>query len=173
MLSLCAPLANGNPISYADAFGLCPPKDLIGAVRFGPGIIAHDVASDPTKGKFVVALASVPLAIVGGEEADASKVAIKGLSEIDEAESSLGNILRELESHDHFEAAHLEGRGVQTGGDHRQELTDFANGLKTSAIRLKKVLSQGQLDPELRARVESLLGRVSKLRDRINSTLRQ
>lgn len=179
--------ANGDPISYSDPFGLCPYtasenplvslqcalEDLIGAVRFGPGIIAQNVASDPTKGQFLVALASVPLAAAGGEEADATKVVVKGLSEVEEAESSLGNMLRELESHDHFEAARLEGKGVQTRGDHRQELTDFANGLRTSAIRLKKILSQGQLDPQLRARVESLLGRVSKLRDRINSTLRQ
>jgi uncharacterized protein RhaS with RHS repeats len=179
--------ANGDPISYSDPFGLCPYtasenpgvslqcalEDLLGAIRFGPGIIAHDVASDPTKGHFLVALASVPLAAAGGEEADATKVVVKGLSEVDEAEQSLGNILRELESHDHFDAARLEGKGIETGGDHRYELADFANGLKTSAVRLKKILSQGQLDQQLRARVESLLSRVSKLRDRINSTLRQ
>ena len=81
--------------------------------------------------------------------------------------------LENFERHDHFEAALDEARGVESRGDHRHELKDFANGLRTSSLRLKKILSQGDLDPELRARVESLLSRVSKLRDRINRTLRK
>jgi hypothetical protein len=86
--------------------------------------------------------------------------------------SQFRNVARELSRHDHFGAAVAEGRGIATRGDHRQELADFANGLRTSARRLQETLGADGLSSEMRKRLERQLSNTSRLADRIESTLR-
>jgi aspartate/tyrosine/aromatic aminotransferase len=53
------------------------------------------------------------------------------------------------------------------------ELEDFSNGLRNSAVKLKKILGNPELDAAARAKIQQMLSAVSELRDRIVKTLRQ
>jgi hypothetical protein len=86
----------------------------------------------------------------------------------------MSNIMEELEQSDHFAAARLERtRRLLTRGDHAHELTDFANGLRNSAIRLKQIMSNEQISEEVRVEAQQLLSRTSRLLDQIKAALRE
>jgi hypothetical protein len=82
--------AAGDPVNYADPFGLCPNplaqglgslmcaiQDLIGGITKGPGILAHEIATSPHR-DFVVNMALVPLTFAGGGEERAAVAIISG-----------------------------------------------------------------------------------------------
>jgi hypothetical protein len=93
-------------------------------------------------------------------------------SELAAVESQFGHITKELKTSNHFQAARMEPTGrLNTGSDHVKELTDFSNGLRNSAVRLKRVLSNPHLDAAARDRAQELLSNVSRLRDRITEAL--
>jgi hypothetical protein len=96
-----------------------------------------------------------------------SRVGTKLAGELGAIDSRVSNIVKELNTHDHFDAARLERAGIKTFGDHRTELEYFTNGLRNSAIRLQRMLGMDGLSPELRSQIQGTLSRVSKLRDEI------
>jgi len=84
------------------------------------------------------------------------------------------NIRAELDEFDHFSTARLENTGrLRTGSDHVNELTDFANGLRSSTTKLKGMLGDSNLSPAMRAEVSEMLSRTSKLLDGINAAIRK
>ena len=70
-----------------------------------------------------------------------------------------------------FAAAAQELEGVKTFGNHVKELRDFANGLRNSTIRLKRMIGNDALSAELRAQAAKTLGTASKLRDAITTII--
>lgn len=72
-----------------------------------------------------------------------------------------------------YAEAAVEARGIATRGDHVHEPKDFANGLRNSTVRLKKMLGSDNLEPAARAKIQELLGNVSRLRDKITETLQR
>ncbi len=81
--------------------------------------------------------------------------------------------MRELSKHDHLQAVRLERTGrSQTGFEHSEEVTSFANGLRNSAIRLKSILGDDQVKEEVRKQAAEQLSRVSRLLDELKAALR-
>lgn len=75
-----------------------------------------------------------------------------------------GNILLELEKHDHLQAARVERTGrLVTAGDHAKEVTAFANGLRNSIVRLKGMMSDQRIDEAVRADAAETMSRMSRL----------
>ena len=88
-------------------------------------------------------------------------------------QARLGNIIGELASHDHLQAARLERTGrLATGYDHAGELQGFANGLRNMTVTLKNFMGDQRLGPEIRREATELLKRVSPLLDEIKEALR-
>jgi hypothetical protein len=90
---------------------------------------------------------------------------------------SIGTRIRNIAGRldrDHLSAARLEGTGrLTTGFDHVQELTAWANGLRSSIRRLNGILGDPDLHPDVRARAEGLLSQASRALDAIEGALRQ
>ena len=163
--------AGDDAVNYSDPFGLCTFNKTICRIWQGyvnwreeQGREYLRTCERDSSGRCKPIEMGVPSFLipgVGGAEAELGAV-----------ESQFGNITRELSRYNHFETARLEATGrLVTGSNHVKELEDFANGLRTSAIRLKKLLGNSELDAAARARAEQLLSQVSKLRDRIVETL--
>jgi hypothetical protein len=85
----------------------------------------------------------------------------------------LGNIMGELATHDHLQAARLERTGrLVTGYDHAGELQGFANGLRNMTVTLKNFVGDQRLSEGVRQEAVELLKRVSPLLDEIKEALR-
>lgn len=155
--------ASGDPVNFADPFGLCPfGTTICGAwSSFLSWREAQGASCEKASNGACKPLIGVVPSWIGGPA-----------GELEVIESRLGNITEELAQHDHFAAARLEASGTATRGDHIKELQNFANGLRNSAVRLKKMLGSDQLDVAGRERIEGLLSDVSKLRDQIMDALR-
>jgi hypothetical protein len=83
------------------------------------------------------------------------------------------NILRELSSHDHLQAARLENTNrLVTGYDHAAEVQHLANGLTTSVMRLKGIISDDRVAAAVRLQAAETLSRTSRLLDTLKEALR-
>jgi RHS repeat-associated protein len=163
--------AQGDPVNFSDPLGLypcclvigLPHSELYGAVQQAGDEVGSNFMIDVGGG----GLASTERA--GAELAVRafSRVGTKLAGELGAIDSRVSNIVKELNTHDHFDAARLERAGIKTFGDHRTELEYFTNGLRNSAIRLQRMLGMDGLSPELRSQIQGTLSRVSKLRDEI------
>lgn len=87
--------------------------------------------------------------------------------------SQVRNIKQELGTFNHLRTARLERTNrLVTGSDHANELTDFANGLRNSAVELKRILGSPALSVDLRTETLRMLRSTSKLLDDIKQALR-
>ena len=174
--------ASGDPVNYSDPFGLWPGLGMWldgGWRNIGSGIrltaMLANVHANTAKMLPYIVGASLPLG--GAEEASVASTASGGAvanriaGQLGQIEKSLGNIVDELKTHDHFEAAELELSGGKTFGDHVHELRDFANGLRDSAMKLQRMLGADGLSPEIRERIQATLSTVSNLRDAITKVI--
>lgn len=160
--------AESDPVNYSDPFGLCPFGQVVCNLFNSYANWRDDQESEYKEfhgGDQVVAL-EVP-----GIFAAASPEGIaEGLGEIGE---QFENISNELKTSNHFQAARMEQTGrLETGADHAHELKDFANGLRNSAVKLKRILSNPKLEAAVRKDAQELLSNVSILRDRIMEALK-
>lgn len=179
--------ASGDPVNLGDPFGLCDPWPECVFQHVANDGVAHggfygDVLLNV--GAFGNALSEVIRfnewgnSLKHGDLNGASKELTGTVvmfiapekAELEEVGAQFDNILTELKTSNHFQAARLERDGrLITGFDHGRELEDFANGLRNSTVRLKKLL--GSNDAAVRAEAQRLLSKISKLRDAIIEVL--
>jgi Skp family chaperone for outer membrane proteins len=152
-----------NPVAYTDPFGLCPQVPQLcvaAAVAIGKAGLA--AARSPTGQRFIQNASDRAAAI-------STRVA----SQLGAMQTRLSNIMQELSTHDHLQAARLERTGkLATGQDHATELQSFANGLRTITVNLKNIMSNQQVSDELRQHATDMLKRVSPMLDEIKESLR-
>jgi RHS repeat-associated protein len=160
---------SGDPVNLSDPFGLCPLSKTICQwwARYRAELADQDrrlqqaCAHDPNMCVQEVDMGPFDASPAGVEE------------EVLSIASKFDNIMKELKSFNHFSTARLEKTGrLITGFQHGKELEYFANGLKNSAIRLKRMLGDARLSAEARVEIQALLSKVSRLRDQILETLR-
>jgi RHS repeat-associated protein len=147
---------NGNnPVMYSDPFGLCGPlmPVCIAALAVGSRVLAS-----PAGQRLMDRGHAVGARVVG---------------QLGTMQARLGNIMQELSTHDHLQAARLERTGrLVTGGDHAAELQGFANSLRTMTVTLKNAMSDQRLSDEVRQQATDMLKRVSPMLDQIKEALR-
>ena len=157
--------AAGDPVNYADPFGLCP-FCLGGLLAAGEGTAA--AAGVAAVGTRIIAS---PLGQRALERS--TQITARASAQIVGFSRQVSNMLAELSHHDHLSAARLERTGrLSTGYQHAQEVADFANGLRNTTVRLKQIMGNDSVDAEVRAQAAQLLSRTSRLLDQLKEALR-
>jgi RHS repeat-associated protein len=147
--------ADGDPVNYSDPFGLTPVC-LVAPTACAAAIVAV--------GKGIAAAARSP----AGQQ-----ITARATNQLATINRQVGKILQELSKHDHLSAARLERTGrLQTGYNHAKEVSDFANGLRNSSVRLKQIMSNQAVSESVRSEAAQLLSRTSHLLDELKNALR-
>ncbi|HWG35203.1 MAG TPA: RHS repeat-associated core domain-containing protein [Gemmatimonadaceae bacterium] len=163
----------GDPVSYSDPFGLCPPKTMA-EVPLCTGQLLQ-----PVQGPLEIAGMLVTSLPIAGEEALAAGAVGLSTREATFAEQTLtrlgtkvGNQLSHLDR-GHLSIAARELSGFASGWDHVTEVRDAMAGTAQTIGKLKRFLADPALSSEVRAVGEKLLGRASRALDAAEEALRR
>ena len=168
--------ASGDPITYSDPFGLCPPCTDAERAQIFLGV---QRTLEPVQRPLEIAGMTVTSLPLIGEEAvtgGAIGLTTREAGVAEETVTRLGTKLANQLSHldrGYLSIASRELSGFASGWDHVTEVREAMTGTSQTIGKLKRFLSDPSLSGEVRAAGERLLGRASRALDAAEEAVRR
>ena len=181
--------AGGNPVSYSDPYGLCPPlpacMGIAGAVTFGvvraganllsgkPVLsgVGSDMAAGAAWGLTLAGISPAALGIPIASGATAAPTATRASPTLDRRETKFANLNDHLTPRDLLGALKDLG-GIPSGGSHLQEVREAAAGVSRVIRTLNGMLQNPSLAAADRERASALLTQATEKLSEVNQVIK-